>query len=89
MTIIGPGIVYVLCLVTSIICAWLLVRAYRRGQARLLLWSAVAFTFLALNNLFVVMDMILLPEIDLSVARQAMAFSAVAVLLYAFIWEMD
>lgn len=89
MTIIAPSIVYVLCLITSVICAGLLVRAFLRSRAPLLMWSAIAFSLLALNNLFVVLDMILLPEIDFSLARQGMALAAVAVLLYAFIWEMD
>jgi hypothetical protein len=89
MTIIGPGIVYLLCLLTSIACAALLVRGYRRTRTRLLMWSAAAFVLLALNNLFVVMDMVVFPQSDFSIARQGAAFSAVAVLLYGFIWEMD
>jgi len=89
MTFVGPGIVYPLCLATSILCAFLLLRGYKKSGSRLLFWSAIAFAFLALNNLLVVLDMLILQAIDLQLARQAAALSAVAVLLYAFIWEID
>jgi hypothetical protein len=89
MTVTGPGIVYLLCMTTSVVCAGLLVRGYLRTRTRLLMWSAFAFLFLALNNTLLVTDMLLLPSVDLFVARQASGFAAVAVLLYGFIWEMD
>lgn len=83
----GPAIVYLLCLVTSVVCAWLLVRSYLRTRTSLLLWSALCFVLLALNNLFVVGDMVLLPAVDLSLGRQVTALAAVCVLLVGFIWE--
>jgi len=83
----GPAIVYVLCLATSVVCAGLLVRSYLRTRSSLLLWSALCFVLLALNNLFVVGDMILLPSMDLTLGRQITALAAVCVLLYGFIWE--
>ena len=89
MTVLGPGVVYLLCLATSVICALLLERAWRRTRTRFLMWCAVAFGLLALNNLFVVADMILFRDIDLWAARQTAGFAAVAVLLYAFVWEID
>jgi hypothetical protein len=89
MNAIGPGVVYLLCLVTSVICAGLLIRAWRRSRTPFLMWCAVAFSLLALNNLFVVADMILFPDIPFWGLRQAAAFSAVAVLIYAFVWEID
>jgi hypothetical protein len=89
MTLVGPGVVYSLCLATSAVCAGLLVRAYRRTGSRLLLWSAGAFVLLALNNLGVVLDMLILKDVDLSLARALPALAAILVLLYAFIWELD
>lgn len=83
----GPVVVYGLCLATSIVCAGLLVRAYRRSRSRLLLWSAACFVLLALNNLIVVLDMFVILETDLTVYRQAAALAAVSVLLYGFVWE--
>jgi hypothetical protein len=89
MNALGPGVVYPLCLLTSVLCAGLLIRSYARTRTRLLLWSAVAFTLLALNNLFVVVDMNLLKEVDFTWPRQMSSLAAVCVLLYAFIWELD
>ena len=83
----GPTLVYSLCLATSVLCAALLVRAYFASHSRLLLWSAMCFVLLALNNLLVVVDMLVLQEIDLTFARQGAALAAVLVLLYGFIWE--
>ncbi len=83
------ALVYILCLLTSALCAGLLVRSYGRTKTRLLLWSAASFVFLAVNNLLVVADLILLPTIDLMPYRDAAALAAAAVLIYGFIWESE
>ncbi|MBF0664579.1 MAG: hypothetical protein IR159_03400 [Brevundimonas sp.] len=85
----GPGAVYGLCLLTSALCAGLLVRSWRRSGQPLLLWSAVCFSLLAVNNLLVVLDMVVLAAADLSLARQLTSLAAVGVLIYGFIWEVD
>jgi hypothetical protein len=85
-----PTIIYLLCLATSAICAWLLIRSYRRNRIGLLLWSAACFVFLALNNLLVVVDILIFPTaIDLSMLRQLTSLAGVLTLLYGFIWEVD
>ncbi len=89
MTPLAPTAVYILCLLTSSLCAGLLLRAYLRTRARLLLWTALSFVCLALNNLLLVADMVLFPEADLWLLRQAPAVAAIAVLLYGFIWEAE
>ncbi len=89
MTPMAPTAVYLLCLVTSVICAGLLIRAWRASGARLLLWTAASFLFLALNNLLLVIDLVLLPKVDLWVWRQAAAALALAVLIYGFVWEAE
>jgi hypothetical protein len=85
----GPGAVYGLCLLTSAVCAALLVRSWGRSRQPLLLWSAACFTLLAINNLLVVFDMVVLHDVDLSALRQLTSLAAVGVLLYGFIWEVD
>ena len=89
MTPLAPAAVYVLCLLTSIVCAGLLLRAYARSRARLLLWTALSFVCLAVNNLFLVGDLVVFPEVDLWPMRQAAAIAAIGVLLYGFIWEAE
>ena len=79
--------IYLLCVATSLLCAYLLARAYRRSKTKLLIWSALCFALLAVNNLVVAADVLLLPTIDLTVLRLATELAAVAVLLYGFIWE--
>jgi hypothetical protein len=83
------SVVYILCLVTSAICSWLLVSSYRRYRQRLLLWSALCFCLLALNSLLVVIDLIVLPELDLAPLRQATNLLAISVLLFGFVWESN
>lgn len=84
-----PTVVYALCFLTSSACAWLLARSYWRTSARMLLWSALCFLFLAANNLLVVADLVLFPGVDLRIWRHLLAFAAVAVLLFGFIWDLD
>ena len=84
-----PAAVYVLCFFTSSACAFLLARSYVRTRAALLLWSALCFVLLAGNNLLVVMDLLVLPDVNLRIARLALSLSAVAVLLFGFIWDLE
>ena len=81
--------VYLLCLITSVLCSYLLVRRYVIQPTRLLLWSAACFVLLSLNNLFLVFDIILIPSIDFAPYRTAASLGAVITLVYGFIWELD
>ncbi len=81
------AIIYLLCVGTSLLCAYLLARAYRNSKTKLLIWSALCFGLLALNNLILAFDVLLLPTIDLTVFRLGTSLAAVTVLLYGFIWE--
>ena len=81
--------VYVLCAVTSSLCAVLLLRAYARTGTRLLLWSGLCFLGLALNNALLVVDLIIVPDTDLSTWRLVPAVLGVALLLYGLIWESE
>lgn len=89
MTLLAPTAVYILCLITSVVCAVLLLRAYGRSKARLLLWAALSFVCLAFNNLFLVGDKVVFPNLDLLAMRQLWAVAAIGVLLYGFIWETE
>lgn len=90
MTNILATIVYLLCFLTSLACAWLLGRSYRRGRTRFLLWSSVCFAFLAANNLALVLDLVVWPtSVDLRLIRLVLALLAVASLIWGFIWEVE
>jgi hypothetical protein len=81
------GIIYLLCVATSLLCAYLLARAYYISRTKLLVWSAACFALLAVNNLILAVDILLLPTIDLTELRLVTSLAGVGVLLYGFIWE--
>ena len=80
-------VLYLLCFLTSLSCCVLLIRSYRRNRSRILLWTAACFVLLAVDNLLVVLDLIVLPTVDLSLPRLLATFFAVSTLLVGFIWE--
>ena len=84
-----PATVYILCFLTSSACAWLLGRSYLRSRARLLLWSSACFVFLAANNLLLMLDLLVFPDVSLRLARLLLALAAIVVLLVGFIWEVE
>jgi hypothetical protein len=81
------SVVYALCALTSGLCSVLLWRAYLASRARLLLWSSLSFVGLALNNLLLFIDLILVPTVDLALYRSLTGASAVMVLLLGLIWD--
>lgn len=83
------GIVYLLCTLTALGCACLLLVGYKRTQTRLLLWSGLCFIGLTLNNLLVFIDLLVFPEIDLSLSRNTAALLGMVLLLYGLIWEAN
>lgn len=84
-----PTVVYTLCFLTSSACAYLLARNYGRTGARLLLWSALCFLLLAGNNMVVILDLLVFPAINFGQWRLVLSLSAVSVLLFGFIWDLE
>lgn len=82
-------IVYILCAVTSAGCAALLLRAYLSTRVRLLMWSAVCFAGLAVNNVFLTLDKTVMAERDLAAWRSGTAMVSMTILLLALIWESE
>ena len=81
--------IYLLCILTSLACAWLLLASYRRTRFRLLFWSGAAFVGLTVNNLFLLCDKVLFPNVDLLPARLVSALVALLLLVYGLIDEKD
>ena len=79
--------IYLLCGATSIACACLLFRGYRTSRGRLLFWSSICFIGLALNNVLLFVDLVVLPSTDLQMLRSAMAVIALMVLLLGLVGE--
>lgn len=79
--------VYVLCALTSVACAALLGRGYHTSRSRLLLWSAVCFALLAINNLLLVADRLIWTGTDLALARGIAGLAGLAVLVGGLVWD--
>ena len=82
-------IVYMLCALMSLACATLLIRQYVRVPTKLLLWSSLCFAGLAVNNALLFVDLVLMPSMDLSMYRSAVALLSMLVLVYGLIWEVQ
>ena len=80
--------VYMLCMLTSLFCAFLLFRSYRGPRSRLLLWSTLCFVGLAISNALLVLDLLVFPDIDLRALRAAVNFVSGLVLVIGLVWEM-
>jgi hypothetical protein len=79
--------VYLLCAITSIVCALLLFRGYRANRTRLLFFSSLCFMGLALNNVLLFVDLVIVPDVDMRLWRGASALAAMLVLLIGLIME--
>ena len=64
-------------------------RFWKRTGARVLLWSALCFVFLAGNNLVVIFDLLVLPAWDFRLVRHGLSLAAVGVILFGFIWDLE
>lgn len=79
--------VYLLCAITSVICAMMLLKGYRATRTKLLFWSSLCFAGLALNNTLMFFDLVIVPDVDLSLWRSGVALVSMVLLIYGLIWE--
>ena len=77
----------VITLLTTILCAVLLLRAYQNVRKRLLLWSGLCFVGLALANALRIADLRIFLALDLYTYRLGTTAIAVVLLLWGLIWE--
>lgn len=80
-------VVYALCALTSVLCAVLLIRGYRSSKLRLSLWTSLCFAGLALNNVLLFVDRIVVPDLDLQLLRTLVALIAMLPLLFGLVWD--
>ena len=79
--------VYVLCALTSLACAVLLLRGYRQRGVRLLLYSGLAFVGFTLGNAMLVVDVVMVPTVDLALFRSLPVLFGLLVLIYGLVWD--
>ena len=83
-------VIYSLCTLCALLCAWLQLRAYRSTNYRLLLWGGLCFAGLTFGNAILIVDKIVFPtEIDLSLFRHSITLLSLIVLLYGLIWDAE
>lgn len=81
--------VFLLCALTSLACAVLLLRGYARNRVPLLLWSSLCFVGLAVNNVLLVVDLVVIPGRDLLTIRHTSALVALALLVFGLVWDSE
>jgi hypothetical protein len=84
-----PTIIYLLCALTCAGAAVLLWRGFRRSRQRLLYWSALCFFIMGVSNAILVVDLVVVPQIDMLTWRNAINQLALLVLIYGLIFESD
>jgi hypothetical protein len=67
----------------------LLLRGYLRHGSRLLLWSALCFAGLFIDNVVVIVDEIILPDVPLYGLRATAGLIGVVCLLYGMIIDSE
>lgn len=81
-------LIYALCALTALACTALLLRAWLRNRARLLLWSGLCFAGFTANNVVLILDRLVFPtEVDLLTVRLVLGLISVWVLVIALVWE--
>lgn len=81
--------IYVLCVLTSAACSYLLIRGYWRSGTRLLFWSGLCFGFLSVNSIIVILDILVFSAADLQAFRHSASLAAVGALLVGLVWETE
>jgi hypothetical protein len=83
---IGP-VVYLLCALTSWLCAVLLLRAYTQRRTRLLFWCGAGFCAFGVSNIMLFVDLVIVPEVDLSLLRNLITLGGILLMLRGLIGE--
>jgi hypothetical protein len=79
--------VYILSALISLACATLLLRSFVQSRQGLLLWAAICFLGLSLNNALLFVDKVVAADGDLSGWRTVPALAGMLVLIVGLLWE--
>lgn len=83
------NLLYVTAILSSLACTVLLFRGYRRRHIRLMMWSAICFAGLTVNNFALFVDLVIFPDVNLRLLRLVPALAGMLSLLYGFIWDLE
>jgi Family of unknown function (DUF5985) len=79
--------VYILSALISLACAALLLRTFAQSRNALLLWAAICFLGLTLNNALLFVDKVVVTDVDLSLWRTIPALAGTLALVFGLLWE--
>ena len=82
------SIVYLLCAVTSVLCATVLFYKFRKTGVNLLFWSAICFAGFAVSNVLLFIDLVILSrDVNLLFYRTLPTLVGLGSLLWGLVWE--
>ena len=79
--------IYLLCAITSLLVALVLLRQYLKSRTPLLMWCLISFAVLAVNNVLVYVDLVMYTGVDLSLYRSAAGAASMSIMLVGLVWE--
>jgi hypothetical protein len=79
--------VFLLCALTSLLCAILLLSAYARRSVRLLLWSGLCFACFFLSNVTLFFDRFIWPTTDLSLIHMGLTLIGLVLMIHGLVRE--
>ena len=82
-------LLYITAILSSLACTVLLFRGYERRRIPLMMWSAICFAGLTINNVALFLDLVIFPDINLRLLRLVPALAGLSALLYGFISDAE
>ena len=82
-------VMYGLCAATALVCAVLLLRAYRASRSPVLWWSGLCFCGLFVANLILILDKLVYPHVDLEPVRIGVTLASMTLLVYGLVYRSD
>lgn len=80
------SIVYSLCGLTALLCAFLLLRAFRQTRSGVLWWSGLCFCGLTVSNALLLLDKLVYTQVDLQPVRLSTTLLSFGLLLYGLLY---
>ena len=84
-----PIVIYSLCILTCWSCTFLLWRGFKTSRTPLLLWSAVCFLFLGVANLLLFADLVVYPDVNLLVVRNAVTLAGLVIFIAGLVFDAN
>ena len=82
-------LIYGLCTLLATVIAVMLWRQHRRSPSRMIYWTALCFSGLALSNLLLVLDKLVFPDMDLRLLRHSVSLLSIGLLLFGLVYEEE